>query len=106
PNAENTPLGFRLVSSAIQQQVQRQADYYQFALNMLKQNGGDTIGAEVAFNKAHPPQEYSARAIANGIVDPRDKQVLLANGTNPAALNKFKTLYPGVDPNTILTEPQ
>ena len=102
PNAENTPTGFRLVSSAIEQQVQRQADYYEYATNYLKTHGGDTIGAEISFNRLHPPTEYANRAVANGIVDPRDRKALVENQNNPKAIDAINRKYGNGIAQTIL----
>ena len=72
----------------------------------MRSHGGDTVGAEIEFNKANPPTIYSARAIANGIVDPRDKAALLAHRDNPAAVAAINKKYGNGIANTLLTEPQ
>lgn len=66
PNAENSYLGARLVSSSLRQAAQRQSDFYEF-LNERVAGGKTMLGADVAFNKVHPPGEYTDRAIMNAV---------------------------------------
>jgi hypothetical protein len=67
PGAENTPMGFKLVSSGIRQAIQREKDYYTFATDYAKTHRGNTFGADVEFNKQFPPDLYSKTAVANAI---------------------------------------
>jgi len=67
PGAENTPMGFKLVSSGIRQAIQREKDYYNFATDYAKTHRGNTFGADVEFNKQFPPDLYSKTAVANSI---------------------------------------
>jgi hypothetical protein len=60
PNANQTPLGAKLVSASLRQAAQRQQDYYEY----LSQRPGQ-VGADVEFNKQNPPEKYSLRAIAS-----------------------------------------
>jgi hypothetical protein len=76
PGAENTPMGFKLVSSGIRQAIQREKDYYTFATDYAKSHRGNTFGADVEFNKQFPPDLYSKTAVANAIP--------------PAAINMMK----------------
>lgn len=68
PNAENSYLGFRMVSSGIEQDLQRQRDLYEFKAQRLSA-GQPLATAETDFNKAHPVAEYTTRAIANAVPD-------------------------------------
>jgi len=76
PGAENSPMGFKLVSSGIRQAIQREKDYYNFATDYAKSHRGNTFGADVEFNKQFPPDLYSKTAVANAIP--------------PAAINMMK----------------
>jgi hypothetical protein len=67
PSAENTPMGFKLVTSGIRQAIQREKDYYAFATDYAQSHRGNTFGADVAFNKQFPPELYAKTAIANSI---------------------------------------
>lgn len=78
PNAENTYLGARLVSSSLRQASQRQTDYYEFLQKFAMEHGGNTMGADVAFNKQNPPGNYTKTAIVNAIPDGA-KQLLLSD---------------------------
>ena len=55
PNTDNTPLGARMVLNAIRENAQRDSDYFEYATKYAQSNGGDLVGAEVAFNKLNPP---------------------------------------------------
>jgi len=67
PGAENSPMGFKLVSSGIRQAIQREKDYYNFATDYAKTHRGNTFGADVEFNKQFPADLYSKTAVANAI---------------------------------------
>jgi len=69
PNAENTPLGFKMVLNTIRQNAERQSDYFEYATNYAQTHSGDLVGAEVAFNKANPPALYARRAIVQAQKD-------------------------------------
>lgn len=88
PNAENTPLGFRLVASGIEQTAQRQRDLYNYKASLIGQNKG-LVTAESDFNKANPPSLYTQRAIANAIPD---KAVGLLQ-SNPKMAPQFDAKY-------------
>lgn len=62
PGAANSPLGAKMVLSSIRQGVQRDVDYYEFA-HHYRQENRTLVGADVAFNKLHPPESYAQRAI-------------------------------------------
>jgi hypothetical protein len=68
PNSENTYLGFRMVSSGIEQDLLRQKELYEFKGQQI-QSGKPLMTAEIEFNKQHPVQNYTARAIANAVPD-------------------------------------
>jgi hypothetical protein len=68
PNSENSYLGFRLVSSGIEQDLQRQRELYEFKGQRLAE-GQPLVTAEADFNKTHPVEIYTARAIANAVPD-------------------------------------
>jgi len=74
PNANQSYLGAQLVSAGIRQAMQRQMDFYEF-LAQRPQQGKSVIGAEIEFNRLHPPSEYSQKAL--GSIQP--------SGTAPAA---------------------
>jgi hypothetical protein len=67
PNASNTYLGARLVSSSLRQAAQRQSDYYEFLNSYAGSHGGSTFGADVAFNKTHPMKSYTDQAVVNSV---------------------------------------
>jgi hypothetical protein len=58
PGAQQTYLGSKLVSASLRQAAQRQSDYYEF----LGQHPGQ-VGADIAFNKLHPVQQYVNAAV-------------------------------------------
>lgn len=88
PGAENTPMGFRLVASGIEQTAQRARDLYDYKANLLTQNKG-LVGAETAFNKANPPSLYTKKAIANAIPD----QAVNALQADPSRGGAFDKKY-------------
>lgn len=89
PGAENSPLGFKLVSSGIRQAIQRERDYYNFATEYAKTHRGNTFGADVEFNKQFPPDLYSKTAVANAI--PPDAIKLMKS--DPKLAGKFDEKY-------------
>jgi hypothetical protein len=86
PNSENSYLGFRMVSSAIEQDLQRQRELYQFKAQQLAA-GKPLATAEVEFNKQNPVQSYTQRAIANAVPDDIVAH-LTANPDTVAAFDK------------------
>jgi hypothetical protein len=68
PNSENSYLGFRLVSSGIEQDLLRQRELYEYKAQRVAA-GQPLATAEADFNKANPVQNYTARAIANAVPD-------------------------------------
>ena len=68
PNAENSYLGFRLVSSGIEQDLLRQQQLYEYKAQKVAANQPLST-AETEFNQTHPVEMYTARAIANAIPD-------------------------------------
>jgi hypothetical protein len=65
PNVENTYLGGKLVSSSLRQAAQRQSDYYEYLTDYAMSHGGQTMGADVQFNKTHPVGGYVKAAVAS-----------------------------------------
>lgn len=66
PSINNTYMGGKLVLAGLQALAQRTIDERQFQAQWLQQPGnhGNLIGADVAFNAAHPAQDY-----AQGVLD-------------------------------------
>ena len=69
PNAENSPLGFKMVLNTIRQNAERQSDYFTYATRYAQEHSGDLLGAEVEFNKLNPPSLYARRAIVQAKLD-------------------------------------
>jgi len=92
PNSENTYLGFRLVSSGIEQDLLRQRELYEFKSQRLAA-GQPLAAAEVEFNKTHPVENYTARAIANAV--PEDMAAFLM--AHPDTVQHFDQRFgPGI----------
>jgi hypothetical protein len=89
PGAENTPMGFKLVSSGIRQAIQREKDYYAFATDYAKSHRGNTFGADVEFNKQFPPDLYSKTAVANSI----PPQAINLMKSDPKLTSSFDAKY-------------
>jgi hypothetical protein len=89
PSAENTPMGFKLVTSGIRQAIQREKDFYSFATDYAKTHRGNTFGADVEFNKQFPADLYAKTAIANAI--PPDAIKLMKD--DPKLASKFDEKY-------------
>jgi hypothetical protein len=58
PGSQQTYLGSKLVAASLRQAAQRQQDYYEF----LGQHPGQ-VGADIAFNRLHPVQQYVDAAV-------------------------------------------
>lgn len=92
PNSENTYLGARLVSSGIEQELQRERELYQFKADRVA-NGQPLATAETDFNKTNPVQLYTLRAIANAVPD----QIAAHLVQNPQTVGDFdKTFGKGI----------
>ena len=65
PGAENTPEGYRAISSDYHEMNNREVDLYNFKTAWLQNHGGNLTGAETAFNNQFTPQMYAARAVSN-----------------------------------------
>jgi hypothetical protein len=88
PGLENTPRGARLIFGALNTAAQRQSDYYEYLQNWA-QTHANTMGADVAFNKAYPVQHYTNMALLAGVPQSR-VQYLKAN---PKAAKDFDAYY-------------
>jgi hypothetical protein len=67
PSAENSYLGGKLVSSSLREAAQRQMDYYEYLTDYAQSHAGNTLGADVAFNKTHPVKSYINQALVNAV---------------------------------------
>lgn len=88
PGLENTPRGAKLIFGALNTAAQRQSDYYEYLQNWA-QTHPNTLGADVAFNKAYPVQHYTNMALLAGVPQSR-VQYLKAN---PKAAKDFDVYY-------------
>lgn len=66
PGIENTPRGAKLVFGSLNSAAQRQQDYYEYLQNWA-QTHPNTMGADVAFNKAYPVEHYATAALLSGV---------------------------------------
>lgn len=82
PGIENTPRGARLIFGALNTAAQRQVDYYNF-LSDWAQHNPNTMGADVAFNKAYPVGRYTNQALLAAV--PPAKIALLKANPNKAS---------------------
>jgi hypothetical protein len=62
PGLDNTYLGAKLLITGYKQLLQRDVDYHDFQTQWLADHNNTLVGSDVAFNKAHPPQEYAKQA--------------------------------------------
>jgi len=63
PAAQNSPVGFKVVSAGIQEAAQNAIDLHEFKQKVYDQ-GGDLNHAEVQFYQQNPAQMYARRAIS------------------------------------------
>lgn len=92
PNAENSPLGFKMVLNTIRQNAERQSDYFEYATRYAQEHGGDLVGAEVQFNKLNPPALYARRAIVQAKQD-IPQEAVDALRSNPKSAEAFDQHY-------------
>lgn len=85
PNAENSPLGFKMVLNTIRQNAERQSDYFDYATRYAQEHGGDLVGAEVQFNKLNPPSLYARRAIVQAKQDIPQEAIDALRGDSKSA---------------------
>lgn len=94
PGIMNSPTGGKMVLNTVRQAINRQSDLYEYETNFAKQNGGDLLGADVAFNKQNPPGLYAKRAELQTKLDiPEDAVDLLKSNPTPEAIAKFDKWY-------------
>jgi hypothetical protein len=67
PGQELTVAGRRRIVAGIRAANQREIDYHSFLTDWVQNHGGDVTGASDAFNKSHPPKEYSDQAIKSAL---------------------------------------
>lgn len=67
PSGDNSPMGAKRLLAGIGSMAQRQQDWYSFVQRWTAQTGGSTLGAQDAFNKMHPPQQYADNAVISTI---------------------------------------
>lgn len=88
PGVENTPRGARLIFGALNTAAQRQSDYYEY-LQQWAQTHPNTLGADVAFNKAYPVQHYTNQALLAAV--PAGRTAILK--ANPKLAPQFDAQY-------------
>lgn len=69
PSAQQTFLGAKYNLSSIRAATQREIDLHEYKSNLLSQ-GKSLVGADAAFNKQHPAEEYAMAGIVNAIPHP------------------------------------
>ncbi len=60
PGVENTPQGARVITASLNAALQRSKDFYVFQQQYMAdpRSGGSPLGAEIAFDQAHPVGQY------------------------------------------------
>ena len=102
PNAQNTAMGAKLVSSSLNEAAQRQVDYYQYLNKWGQQNGGRLNGSDIAFNQQHPVQGYVNAAIVKALPQP----ALGALRNDPSLAQQFDAKYgPGLSDFVLHGQP-
>jgi hypothetical protein len=86
PSLENTYMGGRLISEEIQAIAERQIDRYNFMSGWQAQNQGDLQGAEAAFNKYHPVEDYTNPVLSHYGMNPDGKGFLDPQGLGKTVL--------------------
>jgi hypothetical protein len=66
PGAQQSYLGAKYNAASIKAATQREIDLYEYKAGLMQQ-GKSLIGADVAFNRTHPPEEYAMRGIVSAI---------------------------------------
>jgi len=87
-NPENSPLGFKTVTSSIRQGALRDRDYFEALAN--KPSNQTTAQAEIAFNQNNPPSMYANRAILGATVPQGAIDHLIKN---PSLAPQFNEMY-------------
>ena len=69
PSAQQSYLGAKYNAASIMAATQREIDLHEFKAGLLAQ-GKSVVGADAAFNKEHPAQQYAMGGIVSAI--PKD----------------------------------
>jgi len=65
PGIENSFLGNKLVLEELKSGVKRYQDMYGFTQHWMMTHRGDPQGADIAFNKLHPAQDYENKVLSD-----------------------------------------
>lgn len=86
PSAQQSYLGAKYNAASIKAATQRQIDLHEYKTQLLSQ-GKSLIGADAAFNKVRPPEQYAMKGITDVIPAPA-KQYLAAHPETAAHFDK------------------
>jgi hypothetical protein len=93
PNAEQTYWGARLVSAGMRQAAQRESDFHQYVIGLMR-NNQSTLDADVTFNQKNPVSKYVNNAAS--VVPPQPAiDYLRANPTRENKLAFEKKYHDG-----------
>jgi hypothetical protein len=88
PGIENSPVGAKIIAGAMNADLQRKRDFYQFL------SGNDNSPtADIEFNKLHPPQQYIKEAQTLAMTPSSDVKLLLQYANDPRAVSAFDQKY-------------
>lgn len=91
PGSDNTPLGARKIISGIRASLDQTMAWQGFLEEWVNKNGS-SLGAREYFNKMRPPEYWNAKAWSE-LVDPKDRQALVANKANAEARKAIDDKY-------------